>query len=188
MQNLNKEDIALVLQGIKTGNLFLLPTDIGYEIICDGTNSAAIDKVLKLLKVSLSHNYSLIVSHIDQIGRYTRELPEVAEELFAVASSPLILVLPTVTGLPHLLILEKDKAPFRIVSEGIVFAVAQKFNRPLLAIPASGNFNTTPKEFSSVSKDILSEIAHIESSSNIHFQSPSIIELGFSGEVKIIRN
>lgn len=188
MQNLNKEDIALVLQEIKNGDPYLLPTDIGYEIICDGTNSVAINKVLKLLTISLSYNYSLIVNHIDQIGRYTRELPEVAEELLSIASSPLILVLPTATGLPSPLILEKDKMPFRIVSEGVIFTVAQKFNRPLLAIPASGNFDTTPKEFSSVPKDILSKIAHIELSSNIHFQSPSIIELGLSGEVKIIRN
>lgn len=188
MKNLNKEDIALVLQAIKNGNAYLLPTNIGYEIICDGTNSEVINNVLQLLNVSLSYNYSLVVNHIDQISRYTRGFPEVAEELLSVASSPLILVLPTVTGLPLSLILEKDKAPFRIVSEGVASAVAQKFNRPLLAIPASGNYNTTPKGLESVPKDILSKVAHIESASNIHFQSPSIIELGLSGEVKIIKH
>jgi L-threonylcarbamoyladenylate synthase len=189
MQNQEVKDIRIITEALKNGEVCLLPTDIGYEVACDGTNSDVVCRVLAMFKTPLSHNYSLIVPHIDQIVRFTRELPEIAEELLNVATTPLILILPTSSGLPQTIIIGKDKVPFRIVSEGITSTILQKLNRPLLTIPASGNYSTITSTIESVPKDIASTVSHhIAPDSKNTFKYPSIIELELSGEIKIIRD
>lgn len=186
--NSNQYETTSIIQALKNGECCLLFTDLGFEVVCDGTNSKAVNNALSILGDQKENNYSLIVSHIDQLGKYIREFPEIAEELINVAVSPLILLLPKASGIEQSLISSTGSAPFRIISEGAMHQVAQKFNRPLLAIPALGSYDKLCKSPASIPVDLASKKMTTSNWKTEQVQSPSIIELSINGEIKIIRN
>jgi len=188
MKNLDQEHIHTITNALKEGEICLLPTDSGYEIVCDATNENAVIRAFSLIAEPKAYNYSIIVKHIDQIGRYTKEIPEIAEELLNVAISPLILVLPSACGLPQAVISNTGKAPFRVIAEGIISNILQKLQFPLLALPTSGDYSRITTSLDSVPNEIVSKIPISIATIQYDCKSPSIIELGLGGEVKIIKN
>jgi Putative translation factor (SUA5) len=185
------KDIQTITEILKKGGICIIPTEIGLEVVCDATNDIPVNRIFSLFNTVNKYQFALLLNHIDQLSRYTRELPEVAEELINVATSPLTLILPTVSGISKSILIDKDKAPFRIVSEGIVERISARINKPLLSIPATNDFEKTPTSIESIPQQILA-IADYTSASSKQSQftakMPSIIELGINGEVKIINN
>lgn len=191
MHDQELKDIQIITEILKKGGICIIPTEIGLEVVCDGTNDTPVSKLFSCFTTTNKSQFSLLISHIDQLSRYTRELPEVAEELLSIATSPLTLILPTVSGISQSILIDKDKAPFRIISEGIIQKILARINRPLLSIPATDNLDKIPTSTESIPQQILAIVDHtIATSKQAKFTAkmPSVIELGLNGGVKIINN
>lgn len=191
MLNQEQEDIELIAKLLRSGGVCIVPTEIGFEVVCDGTNETAVSKILSCFGMHTKYSFTLLIHHIDQLGRYTHELPEVAEELLTISESPLTLILPSVSGIPAAILIDKDKAPFRIVSDGLIGKVLKKINKPLLSIPATDNLDRIPTNTESIPQNIISMVDYISTTTNLEkftAVAPSSIELGPSGQIKIIRN
>ncbi|WP_320054208.1 Sua5/YciO/YrdC/YwlC family protein [uncultured Acetobacteroides sp.] len=191
MQDQELKDIQIVTEVLKKGGICIIPTEIGYEIVCDGTNETPVSKLFSCFSTASKSQFSLLVNHINQLSRYTRELPEVAEELLGVATSPLTLILPTVSGISQSILIDKDKAPFRIVSVGLIDKILERINRPLLSIPATDNLDKIPTSAEYIPQPILAIADHTAAATKqaiFTAKMPSVIELGLNGSVKIIND
>jgi L-threonylcarbamoyladenylate synthase len=191
MLDQEKEVIELIAKTLRSGGICIVPTEVGLEVVCDGTNESAVSKVLACFNTHTQYNFSLLIHNIDQLGRYTRELPEVAEEIISVSETPLTLILPTVSGIASAILIGKDKAPFRIVSDGLIGKVLRKINKPLLSIPATDSLDRIPTRMESIPQNIIAIAAYISpttSSDKFTAVASSAIELGSGGQIKIIRH
>lgn len=188
MQNLEFERIAEATQKLRDGEICIVQTDCGYEALADATSAKAVEKLLSIFNGSLA-SYAILVANIDYLSRYLREFPEIAEELFVAAASPLNLILPTVSGINPALVIETDKAPFRIPTEDFFIAkLLKKINRPLVAIPVSGSYDKPFTNKEHASSSLLANTLLIDITLNANTKAPSVIQLGLGGEIKIIRN
>ena len=80
MHDQELKDIQIITEILKKGGICIIPTEIGLEVVCDGTNDTPVSKLFSCFTTTNKSQFSLLISHIDQLSRYTRELPEVAEE------------------------------------------------------------------------------------------------------------
>lgn len=177
-----------ILEDIKSGTPLILPTDIGFELVCDATNEKAVATTLSLLPNR--SDFAIIVPNLDHLAKYITELPEVAADLIELSTSPLTVVLPTTSSLFPSAIISNQKGPFRVVSNGLIHNVAFKSNRPLLAIPAENTAGSIPTSINNIPdslKRFIKEQTKEEQEHPYSGKLPSIIELKINGEIKILK-
>ena len=64
-----------ILKILEDGKLLLSPTDTIWGILCDATNTYAVDKVYQLKKRSDSKAMICMVSDLEMLKRYVPKLP-----------------------------------------------------------------------------------------------------------------
>ena len=94
MKKTRDEILAETLKVLREGGLILYPTDTVWGIGCDATNPEAVAKVYALKQRSDAKALVLLASGLDQVGRYVREIPDIAIQLVEVNDRPMTLIYP----------------------------------------------------------------------------------------------
>ena len=76
-----KEDIEQVAGIIKLGGVVIIPTDTVYGIAADMTNEVAVKKVFDLKGRKLSNPMSILVSNMDMIRKFTKNITKMEEKV-----------------------------------------------------------------------------------------------------------
>lgn len=185
-----EQEISKVLEVLLSGGLILYPTDTVWGIGCDATNAAAVEKIYALKRRTDKLSMIVLLDRVDNVVRYVRQVPEVAWELLELATAPLTLILPEGVGVASNLLPTERTIAIRIPDHEFCHKLLGRLRRPLVSTSANISGEKTPVKFSEISTEILSGVDYIVP---IEFQgsptqSPSsIISLGMTGEIKIIR-
>ena len=86
--------LSETLQVLREGGLILYPTDTVWGIGCDATNPEAVAKVYALKQRSDAKALVLLAASLDQVGRYVKEIPDIAIQLVEVNDRPMTLIYP----------------------------------------------------------------------------------------------
>lgn len=183
------KEISNALQVLKEGGLILYPTDTVWGIGCDATNPEAVKKVFELKERQDSKALICLVADDRMLGRYVKEIPKVAYDLFDVSEDPITIIYDDAQNLAPNLIAEDNSIAIRIPDDDFCFQLIRRFGKPIVSTSANISSQPTPKSFKEIAPRILKGVDYVV---NLHREKvctkpSSIIKLSANGKVKIIR-
>ena len=189
--------LSETLQVLREGGLILYPTDTVWGIGCDATNPEAVAKVYALKQRSDAKALVLLAASLDQVGRYVKEIPDIAIQLVEVNDRPMTLIYPgAIAGKAPA---EGEKAvPDRhfiawnaVAEDGSVGRnVCFKLGRPIVSTSANLSGEPTPTRFAEIAQAIKEGVDYVVEpwlEQEATGRSSQILKVGLSGEIEIIR-
>ena len=200
------EELDKVLKVLKSGGVILYPTDTVWGLGCDATDPEAVAKIYAIKHRSDSKALVLLAADMDQVGRYVKEIPEMAVQLVEVNDKPMTLIYPgAIAGkapaegqeavadkhfLAYNVVAEDDTVGIRIPMMDFCRDLCYRLGRPIVSTSANISGEATPKTFSDISEDILGAVDYVvdkKLESGATGLASQIIKIGLHGEVQIIR-
>ena len=148
----------------------------------------------------------MLAADMDQVGRYVKEIPEMAVQLVEVNDKPMTLIYPgAIAGkapaegqkavadkhfLAYNVVAEDDTVGIRIPMMDFCRDLCYRLGRPIVSTSANISGEATPKTFSDISEDILGAVDYVvdkKLESGATGLASQIIKVGLNGEVQIIR-
>lgn len=192
--SLLKETIDAAVKVLRQGGIILYPTDTVWGLGCDATNEKAVERIFAIKRRSDSKSLVLLASDLDMVCRYVKEIPQIAVSLVEVNDKPMTLIYPgAITGpygLASSCVAEDGSVGMRIPMSDFCVKLVLRLGKPLVSTSANISGEATPKCFSEISQQVLSEVDHVvdpsleKGSTGV---SSSIIKVGLTGEISIIR-
>lgn len=184
-----EKEVEKTLEHLLAGNTILYPTDTVWGLGCDATNAAAVSKIYTLKQRAESKALICLVSDIEMLARYLKEIPEAAYKLLETTTKPTTIIYDYPIGIASNLIASDDTIAIRIPNDEFCQALIRKLNRPLVSTSANISGAPTPKNYAEISADVLKSVDYVV---NLHDQKktskPStIIQLRSNGEINVIR-
>ena len=177
------------VHSLGAGDLILFPTDTLWSVGCDLENPVAL---IRLARLKLDHDdypIELLVSSVNMLKKYVRHLHPRLETLLDYHTRPLSIAIEEPVKLPKELNKYLPKAVFRLVREGTVHQLIERFGRPLVATFAYRKDHPLPINMGVISSDILESIDKVynfngqESANNL----PVMVELSDKEELMFLR-
>lgn len=185
-----QDDIHKALTILKAGGIILYPTDTIWGIGCDATNEEAVRKIYQLKQREETKSMLVLVDNADRIGRYVKEVPEVAWQLVEVSDKPMTIIYPGAINLASNLVSNDKTIGIRVVQDEFCQALINRLNRPLVSTSANISGQPSPAIFSEISDEIKNGVDYIVTwrQEDMEKSAPSsIIKVGLGGEIDIIR-
>lgn len=187
----DKADLDEAIAVLKAGGVILYPTDTVWGLGCDATNPDAVARVFELKRRAESKALVTLVADADMIGRYVKEIPEVAVNLIEVNDRPMTIVYPGAVHLAAGVVAEDGTAAIRIPS-GSDFCVQliRRFGKAIVSTSANYSGEPAPVSYEDIPIDIIEAADWVadpcleEGSTG---EPSQIIQVGLHGEIKIIR-
>jgi len=186
-----RQAINDALSHLQKGDNILYPTDTIWGIGCDATDSIAVEKIFNLKNRPNSKSMIIFLASINQIERYTDDVPEVVYDLFELATKPTTIILPGAKNIAPQLKAEDGSIAIRIPNDPFCQNLLQRFKKPIVSTSANISGAFTPSNFIEISEEIKNEVDHIVNwrQDDLSPSSPSsIIKIGKGNEIKIIRD
>jgi L-threonylcarbamoyladenylate synthase len=184
------EDITQAVKVLSEGGIILYPTDTIWGIGCDATNAAAVDKIFRLKQRSNTKAMIILLDSENRLQQYIREVPEIAWQLIEVDDKPLTIIYHGAKNLAANLVAENGSIGIRIVKDLFCQKLIGRLRRPIVSTSANISGQKSPANYDEITMEIRDGVNYIvkwrqkETGSG---QASSIIELGASGEFKILR-
>ncbi|GAB6007935.1 L-threonylcarbamoyladenylate synthase [Dysgonomonas reticulitermitis] len=184
------EDIKKAFDTLVAGGLILYPTDTIWGIGCDATNEDAVRRVYELKKRTDSKALITLLDSPAKLNFYIEDVPDVAWDLIELADKPLTIIYDKARNVASNLIAEDGSLAIRITKETFSQGLCNRFRKALVSTSANISGEPSPTNFSEISDEIKNSVDYIvqyRQDDTAKAKASSIIKLGKSGEIKIIR-
>ena len=185
-----RDDIEAALDTLKRGGVIMYPTDTIWGIGCDATNADAVNRVYRIKKREDSKSMLVLLENPNFILSYIDEMPEVAWDLIEFAEKPTTIIYDKAKNLASNLVAYDGSIGIRITREAFTSQLLKRFRKPLVSTSANISGQPSPGNFSEISEEIKNSVDYIvryRQEENTNPSPSSIIKLGISGLIKIIR-
>lgn len=185
-----KDEVNKALEVIKSGGVILYPTDTVWGIGCDATNEAAVEKVIKLKGRAENKSLIILLENVNRLDSYVSEVPEIAYDLIEYAENPLTIIFSGAKNLAPSVINQDTSVGIRIVKHPFCEQLIQRFRKPIVSTSANLSGENTPKTFSKISDEILSNVDYVvdfEQHETAEKTPSTIMKLEADGRFSFIR-
>lgn len=184
------EDIKNAFDILVKGGLILYPTDTIWGIGCDATNEDAVRRVYELKKRTDSKALITLLDNPVKLDYYIDGVPEVAWDLIELSDKPLTIIYDNARNVAPNLVAADGSLAIRITKEKFSSELCKRFRKALVSTSANISGGPSPANFDEISEEIKNGVDYIvkyRQDDISKLKASSIIKLGKSGEVKIIR-
>ncbi len=185
-----REDIKKAIDVMNRGGVILYPTDTIWGIGCDATNEDAVRRVYSIKQRADAKALITLVDSEAKIQSYVTEVPDVAWDLIELSTRPLTVIYDGARHLAANLLAEDGSAAIRLTNEPFSKELCLRFRRPVVSTSANISGQPAPATFDEISDEIKQAVDYV-CTSRRNERTPSrpssIIKLGATGEIKIIR-
>ncbi|MDA3928938.1 MAG: L-threonylcarbamoyladenylate synthase [Prolixibacteraceae bacterium] len=185
-----RDDIHQALEVLRSGGVILYPTDTVWGIGCDATNAEAVSRIYDIKQREDSKGMLVLLENPNRLVSYVEEVPEVAWDIIDFATKPTTIVYDGAKNLAKNIIADDGSIGIRITEEDFSKDLIKRFRKPVVSTSANISGQPSPKNFSEISEEIKSKvdyIAYYMQKETFTTEPSSIIKLGSSGLVEIIR-
>lgn len=185
-----KEQIDSAIKVLKEGGVILYPTDTIWGLGCDATNEAAVERIFKIKQRADSKSLITLVADIDMVGRYVKEIPEIAVSLIEVNDKPMTIIYPGAMGLAKNVVAEDGSAGIRIPDNEFCTRLISKFRRAIVSTSANVSGEKSPATFDEIPDEIKNAVDLVidpKFEGNSTHSASQIIKVGLTSEIEIIR-
>lgn len=181
-------ELAQTIADLKRGETILYPTDTVWGLGCDATNEEAVSKIFQLKNREESKSLVVLVSSIEMLKEYVKEIPDNAIKILETAEKPTTIIYSNPRGFAANTIATDNTIAIRIPKHSFCIELIEKFGKPIVSTSANVSGESTPKSFSEISQTILDDvesIVHLERD-KITDKSSTILKLN-GDEIEVIR-
>ena len=132
-----EQDIQKASEILRKGGIILYPTDTIWGLGCDATNIEAVKKIYQLKQREELKSMLVLVDNIDRIGRYIKQIPEMAIQLIEVNDLPMTIIYPGAVNLASNLVSSDGTIGIRITNDDFCQKLIRKFNKPIVSTSAN---------------------------------------------------
>lgn len=185
-----EEDIKSAVTVLRQGGTILYPTDTVWGIGCDATNAEAVRKVFEIKHREDSKALICLVDSSNRLQRYVRNVPEVAWDIFDLATKPTTIILDGAVNLAANLIAEDGSVAMRVTQEDFSRELCYRFQKALVSTSANISGQPAAQNYRDIAPEIINAVDYVcwsRRQEHKPHQPSSIIKLTQSGEVTIIR-
>jgi L-threonylcarbamoyladenylate synthase len=185
------DNIKKAAEILKQGGIILYPTDTVWGIGCDATNDAAVKKLYNLKRKDEDVPVLILVSDINMIYKYVQTVPDIAVQLVEISDKPLTVVFPNACGVSTEITASDGSLGIRLANHEYCNGLIRALKRPLVSTSANISGVPAPRSFSEISKAIIEGVDFVvdaKYAGKMTGKPSSIVKIGLSGEVKIIRS
>lgn len=184
------EDIKNAVDVLRKGGVILYPTDTVWGIGCDATNVDAVRRVYEIKHRDDSKAMICLVDNVNRLQRYVRNIPDVAWDLFELATKPTTIILDGAINLADNLIAPDGSIALRVTNEEFSKQLCYRFQKALVSTSANISGEPTAQNYRDITPEILEKVDYVcwsRRQEHKPHDPSSIIKLGNGGEVTIIR-
>lgn len=184
------EDIKQALEVLKKGGVILYPTDTIWGIGCDATNPEAVKRVYEIKKRADSKAMLVLIDSPAKLNYYIKDVPPMAWDLIELTTKPLTIIYDGARNLAENLIAEDGSVGIRVTNEEFSRQLCFRFRKALVSTSANVSGEPSPKNFGEIADEIKLAVDYIvgyRQKEKEAGKASSIIKLGVSGQVKVIR-
>lgn len=188
---IDPQSLKKALDALNAGQVILYPTDTVWGLGCDATNEEAVSRVFKIKQRLDSKALIVLVDSVMKLEGYVVNMPEVAYDLIEVSDKPLTIIYDEVRHLAPNLVAQDGSVAIRVTHEAFSQYLCQRFKRPIVSTSANISGQPTPRCFAEISDEIKASVDYVvpfRQDDLTPSQPSSIIKLGMTGEIKIIRS
>lgn len=185
-----EEDIKKAFEVLVSGGLILYPTDTIWGIGCDATNEEAVHRVYELKRRVDSKALITLLDNPVKLDYYIDEVPSLAWDLIELSEKPLTIIYDGARNVAPNLMAEDGSLAIRITKEKFSQELCKRFRKALVSTSANISGEPAPANFDDISEEIKQGVDYIvkyRQDDTNKSKASSIIKLGKTGEVKIIR-
>jgi L-threonylcarbamoyladenylate synthase len=152
-------DVSSAVEVLKKGGIIAYPTETFYGLGCDATRAESIKKLFEIKGRSSKVAIPVLISDVEKLPLYTREVPRVAQTLIEKFwPGPLTLVFLAQELFPKELLAETGKIALRVSSHPIARELCQRLIFPLTTTSA----NPSGKAPAKTSKEVKNYFDNID--------------------------
>ena len=200
------EILAEAVKVLREGGVILYPTDTIWGIGCDATNPEAVAKVYGIKKRPDSKSLVLLADSLDMVGRYVREIPDIAIQLVEVNDRPMTIIYPdAICGkapaegskavadrhfLAYNAVAEDGSVGIRVPMNEFCRNLCYKLGRPVVSTSANLSGEASPERYADIPQEIISAVDYVVDPAlerDSLGKESQIIKVGLRGEIQIIR-
>lgn len=185
-----KIEVEAAVEALKKGDIILYPTDTIWGLGCDATNENAVSRIYELKGRAESKSLIVLVSDVDMLSKYVKEIPAIALQLIEVNDKPMTIIYPEGAGLAPNVTAEDGSVGIRIPDNDFCRKMIRKFGRPVVSTSANISGEEAPAWYDEINAEIL-DAAEWTADPCLEEESTGeasqIIKVGLSGEIKILR-
>lgn len=184
------EDIKKAFEVLISGGLILYPTDTIWGIGCDATNEKAVQKVYELKKRTDSKALITLLDSPAKLNYYVEDVPDLAWDLIELCDKPLTIIYSNARNVASNIIADDGSLAIRITNEKFSNELCKRFRKALVSTSANMSGEIPPSNYTDISDEIKSGVDYIvqyRQDDVSKAKASSIIKLGKTGEIKIIR-
>lgn len=184
------DDIKQAIDVLRRGGIILYPTDTIWGLGCDATNAEAVGKINELKNRPENKSYIVLFDEVSRIYQYFDNLPSVAEDMLELADKPLTLILDGAKNVAENLPAEDGSLAVRVTKEDYSHELCKRFKKPIVSTSANFSGKPSPQIYGEIDEKIKEKvdfIANFRREETTKHKPSSIVKLGKSGIVKIIR-
>lgn len=189
-----QQDIKNAVEILRKGGVILYPTDTVWGIGCDATNADAVKRVYQIKHRDDSKALICLVDSDARLQRYVKNVPEVAWQLIDslndADAKPTTLILDGAINLAENLIADDGSIGIRITHEAFSKELCFRFQKALVSTSANISGEPAAQNYRDIAPEILDAVDYVcfsRRQEHKPHQPSSIIKIGKSGEVKVIR-
>lgn len=185
-----KQQIDEAIKILKEGGVILYPTDTIWGLGCDATNEAAVEKIFRIKQRSDSKSLITLVADLDMVGRYVKEIPEIAISLVEVNDKPMTIIYPGAMGLAKNVVADDGTAGIRIPDHEFCHQLIYKFRKAIVSTSANISGTSAPATFAEIPqeiKDAVDLVIDPKFEGSCTRSASQIIKVGLGSEIEIIR-
>ncbi|MBS5979201.1 L-threonylcarbamoyladenylate synthase [Dysgonomonas sp. Marseille-Q5470] len=185
-----EEDIKKAFEVLVSGGLILYPTDTIWGIGCDATNEEAVHRVYELKRRVDSKALITLLDNPIKLDYYIDEVPSLAWDLIELSEKPLTIIYDGARNVAPNLMAEDGSLAIRVTKEKFSQELCKRFRKALVSTSANISGEPAPANFDDISEEIKLGVDYIvkyRQEDTSKSKASSIIKLGKTGEVKIIR-
>ena len=182
--------VTQALDVLRRGGVLLYPTDTLWGIGCDATNEQAVEKIFSLKQRAGGKSLIVIADGMDMVERYVQRVPDIAYALVEVTPHPLTIIYPQAAGLAPGVAAVDGSVAIRVVRHDFCGALLRRFRKPVVSTSANLSDAPPPATFRDVAEVIKRGVDFVVPAAmdrGATGRPSSILKLGLSGEVEIIR-
>ncbi len=190
MQSIERDDLNLALETLKSGGLILYPTDTIWGVGCDATNPEAVEKIFALKGREKGKSMIILIGNENQLQSYVREVPDVAYELMDVSDKPLTIIYSHAKNLAENVIAEDGSIGIRLVNHPFCQQLLQRFRKPIVSTSANISGEPSARNFAEISQEIIEGVDYVVKFGQNDYSSgtaSTIMKLDPSGKFEFIR-
>lgn len=180
--------VASVVQIIRSGGIIAYPTDSSYAFGCHIGDKKAIDRIRRIRRTDIKHNFTLVCADLSEISLYARVDNWVYRLIKSLTPGPYTFILPATREVPKMLQNPKRRTiglrvPEHVLAHAILEALGEPIMSSTLTLPGDDMPLTEPMD---IEERIGHQIEAIIDSGPAGIEPTSVLDLS-NGAVEVLR-